>query len=1302
MQKKGFVGVAKFGVGFLFVFILVNLFLFCSVSVLSINSTYDNFTVTPDNVSFNWTNGTINITANVDNITIVVGNSSTSIHSNYSQVNLYNPIDGTGINGVDSYGNLTADNWALCFNTTTLNIMSFIVQNQTDDYVNNVTLNETGNYSLFNLTPYMFCPPGRYWGNFTVYNASNASDYANITATVVIPISTDNTLNETTYSGFFKGQLLLYPDTYHSYYFNTSLGNATGLTIKLNGSYTDVDLFLFYENNTLISQSINRGSADEEITDVKLPAADSRWEIRVYGNTSSSQGYNGWLFYTVLNVTNTTNTSETVSSLDFGTLNASNTKQLNFTLENEASLNLTGVGQSIEIHHVDRWTNSSNGYDSSMDFTDFFVPLFAQKIKVKLEWKFESGKNITNWTLELRNNTGGLISTSRNKYLNANATNGTRTEYIVYEGPFNTTEGLWNISVINRTNGSLSLYNVTAYIWVNTSEWLNVTLSNGSAFTNIRFNATGEENASYNLTANLTIPNSSILNGTYEGFIQYNNSGGWKLRLPVSFDVMAGMLSINNVFNESTYSIRGNIYLNHTRTANITFNNTGGYPIYYTNSTSNFTLYSVENSSYYINFTVDDWPGNPINDSSLNGSNGTIDITFTLDTNLTGNNRGSYRGWIFFNTTNATSSSQSYPYQTFNMSLEINLSDELNVNIVEIIPCSSVNVTENATNVTLKITVALLNSTIISTDNDLPDITNFNFSASNITNVNVTINYTDLTDSVIASGEFGAGVPCSPTSNYCLINVTIPNGTVGGTYNISIPVRWNTSEDFLRGVGVNSSFVVNDTGLNVTPVTLMSFSVNEMETTYFNASVTNYGPVAASGTVTMSVVSGGAHITSISYDEYGLNCITGKSGATFTMAISGNTVCWYQWKIVTKNVSADTGTTLKVTATGDNAFNNNLTGIILNILDVPITGDDGDGVDGTLPTITYTHTMSITGYRSVIYATLDTINSTTVTVRHTGNVSTMDVKLNVTSISNVIITVSPGSYTLSPNNNGVFGVTFNVSNSTTLGNHSGTFKAYESDDIYNYVTKSFTLVVLSTPEREGEINVSYEDHIIDFENLTAEFERINATGLVSEANITRVWVLINETNNTINDIRAAIESGDYATAESLLAELAGQLNRVRTELAAIQEEEETAAGEFWTSVWVWVIVGIIIAGVGGLLVYMLLPPGGGYHIGYGYKPRGEGLWIRIKNKLKRIRGRKKGEVKEGVGTFKNVFKKEKAESASRYAEGYERREGYDYNYSTRGKAIKQSMKGVKNIFQRKPQKTVYEYAAPAEEVNTKA
>jgi len=505
-----------------------------------------------------------------------------------------------------------------------------------------------------------------------------------------------------------------------------------------------------------------------------------------------------------------------------------------------------------------------------------------------------------------------------------------------------------------------------------------------------------------------------------------------------------------------------------------------------------------------------------------------------------------------------------------------------------------------------------------------------------------------------------------------------------------VKVVWTTPNGTtLTGTGVNSSFIINDTGLNVSAISSRGIgSFDELTSKYFNVSVKNFGPKAATG-AKVTFNTGACSVTAVYSSSSGCSSVSG-SGDYFTFTINGydDVGCWFRWKLTGSNVSSNTSCNDASVTVNRRGFYNT-TGISMSVLNVPPSGDNG-GSEQTTTTRTYTHTMSITNYEPVIYATLGGTNSTIVVVKHTGNVSSMNVKLNVTGLSNVNTTVSPGSYDISSGNSAAFSVVFNISNSTTLGNHSGTFKAYESGTSY-YATKSFTLIVLSTPERESEINVSYENYTTQFENLTAEFDRIRATGFVSEANLTRVGALVNETNSTINDIRAAIESGDYATAESLLAGLAAQLDRLRTELSAIQQEEKTTEETFWSSIWVWVIVGIIIAGAAILLVYMLLPPGEGYHVGRGYKPKGESPWARVKNKLKR---KKKGEIKNDMGPSKKAGGKE--ERPAEYAEGYERREGYDYKYNTRGKVIKQSAERVKNLLQKRPQKAFYEYA-PAEE-----
>ncbi len=1285
-MKDGYFSIAKSGIGLLGVFVLISLLLVFSVPALSINSTYDNFSVTLDTVVLNWTNMTINITSYVDNLTVVVDNTTTDIHSNYSQYNRY---------GVDDYGGLTTNNWDLCFKQTSLNRMSLIVQNQTSDYVNITTLNST-NTTLFYISPYLFCPPGMYYGNFTVYNASNTTDYANITATVVIPISINNTLNETTRSGFFKGGFVQYPDTYHFYYFNTSLGNATGVTIKLNGSYTDdVDIFLFYENGTLISQSVKKGLSDEEMVDIKLPATDSRFEIRVYGNmssaTSTSRYYDGWLFFTTLNVTNTTAPNVTMSSLDFGVLNAGNTNSINFTLENEDSQNLTGVGQSMEIYHVERWTNNSNGYNSSRDFV-FFVPSFAQKLKVKIEWNSEAAKNMTNWTLELRNNDGAFINRSQNNYLKANVTGGIREEYILYNGPFSVSnEGFWNISVINNSTGSLNLYNVTAYIWMNETEWLNVTLANGSAFSDMVFNSTGQENSSYNMTANLTVPANNVLNGSYEGFLQYNNTGGWKLRLPVSFSVRAGILSINNVFNRSAYSLKDNIRLNHTRTISIPFNNTGGWPIYYT-STNSSALYLNGNASspYYINFTAS-LPSNPINDSSLNGSNGTITINFTLNTSLTGNNEGSYRGWIFFNTTNSTSSSQSYPYQTFNLSLEVNLSGDLIVNITRIIPANSVNVTVNSSIVSLNITAALMNGTVVSRSN--LNMTNFNFTSTNITNLNVTDYFKDLTSSLNDSGEHGGSLCVNDGGGgFCLINVTIPNGTVGGTYNISIPVRYNTSEGFLYGVGINSTFVVNDTGLNVSRLTALTRTVNEGDSWIFNVSVTNYGPETATGNIIMNELTDPKTAATVS--RYGIEtgCGSAPGGQVYyTMSISENQVCYYSWVITTSDVDSNTSATFNVVANGT-AFNSNITGITLTINNVPSTGNPPGGPPGpSSPSVTYDRSVSITSHDSVFYLKLGESNTSTITVKNTGNTSST-IKLNVSvygSEGNITTAVTPASRVVGEGNSSSFNVTIDISNITALGNYTGIFKAFVDGYETNYDTKSFTVVVLATEEKQIEINLSYENYTVVFNNLTNTFEQIKAAGgcrvffnsttnmtyiecaHLSMENVTFVENLINSTNNTINEIKSAIAEGDYAKAQLLLGTLNEKFERIRNGIEDLINEQHKRNAEAWGGTWIWVMIAIVVIVAGGLLVYMLLPPEG-YTTGYGYRPQGESSFSRIKDKIKNLFSGLSGKLKRkksgSAGGAETPQGTETAapETAKKYKGGYEKSSKFDYTFKSGG------------------------------------
>jgi len=90
------------------------------------------------------------------------------------------------------------------------------------------------------------------------------------------------------------------------------------------------------------------------------------WEIRVYGNYTSTIPYNGMIVFTTLNVTNSSDIQ--VSSIDFGVMNASELKQTEIILRNEGNLTLSNVAESKELYHVNRFSGSN-----AKNFT-FFVP----------------------------------------------------------------------------------------------------------------------------------------------------------------------------------------------------------------------------------------------------------------------------------------------------------------------------------------------------------------------------------------------------------------------------------------------------------------------------------------------------------------------------------------------------------------------------------------------------------------------------------------------------------------------------------------------------------------------------------------------------------------------------------------------------------------------------------------------------------------------------------------------------------------------------------------------------------------
>ena len=319
-------------------FILFSLLVSFAPSIMAAQSSNGAFNVTPSFIYINWTSGTINVTSNSDNLTVIVDNSSTQIFSNYSQFDRYL---------IGDYENLTGAAWNLCFNSTpgANPNMKFRVQNETGSFTTtSKTLNQT-NSTLFYIIPYVFCPPGKYYGYFYVKNETNHTENLTVNVSVHIPISEQNTFNRTTNRGFFRGATVLNYGYYHSYYFNTSLGeNATALTVTLGSSSYDMDIFLYDSSGNLLAKSINSTSLEEIVHN--LPTTPGMYEIRVYGNVSAN--YNGYLYFSTLNITNTTGSK--ITSIDFGELDANGTSNRAFILKNEDDQVLTSVKERKVIY----------------------------------------------------------------------------------------------------------------------------------------------------------------------------------------------------------------------------------------------------------------------------------------------------------------------------------------------------------------------------------------------------------------------------------------------------------------------------------------------------------------------------------------------------------------------------------------------------------------------------------------------------------------------------------------------------------------------------------------------------------------------------------------------------------------------------------------------------------------------------------------------------------------------------------------------------------------------------------------
>ncbi len=255
-----------------------------------------------------------------------------------------------------------------------------------------------------------------------------------------------------------------------------------------------------------------------------------------------------------------------------------------------------------------------------------------------------------------------------------------------------------------------------------------------------------------------------------------------------------------------------------------------------------------------------------------------------------------------------------------------------------------------------------------------------------------------------------------------------------------------------------------------------------------------------------------------------------------------------------------------------------------------------------------------------------------------------------------------------------------VSNTTEVGYHTITFKAYASDYSGVYTTEDMTLAVKPLEETKKEINQTYDDLKELFSSIVSIFNQIPPS---SEVNYTLANRTYYRLVNMFKDAEEKLKAGNYLDAYSVLKETNSSLTSFKQEVDQIMfETGQLPLGNLLT----WVAILVVIVVIGGFLVYLLLPPKRGYHPVFGYVPKRK---IPLTEKLKHLfshlekikhlgRGQKTLEAFERpmpVERERPPPLPEKPPEEKTYMEGYEKQRGFGLSYKKKEMKSKKKLPG---------------------------
>ncbi|MGC8812147.1 MAG: hypothetical protein ACP5O8_00990 [Candidatus Aenigmatarchaeota archaeon] len=1045
-----------------------------------------------------------------------------------------------------------------------------------------VVINSTGDYSNesfvlnnsqvnFTLTAYCneTCFPGKYKSNFTIYNSTNTTENSTVEVEVDWPIFVDE--NGT---GIFIGVFPYNSTTYHSFYFNTSnFTNSTGVTITLitlinaseefgtevNGT-NYLDVFLLDEGGNLKAKSfISQTLCDNECFEIKtlsyrsLPG-NKIWEMRI-ANSTKSVVYAGILTFTTLNITNE---SQTVNEIDFGGLNSTqNYKSTIIGLKNEGQrpLEIFSRPDFITFYYFKKF--GGNGTKN------FYVLIPGGEIvnytEISLVWNGNS-----NYSLSVYDPLGNLKGESSNKSISAKVCGVEREEFLRITQE-NLIPGYWRIAVTNTTPSDDN-YNLTVFLYLNSRDWVSTNFSQ----TILNYTNTTFVNVSLRL-------GKAALDGEYGGVISYLHDGyglSW-VQVPIHAFVNTSMLVVNGTFNSSLIKLTENTGFNTTKTLNITVENPGSYNLTLSSSSSLVLGSSTKNIS--LSFKAPS--------SIPPNSSGWLNITLEINTLNTSDTPGLYEGWVYLN------SSEAQPYQAFNLTLQVNLTNELKVEIYDLKTKDGNKEIENPSlseNITLIFNVSLVNGT------KLTNLLNDSFSVwLNHANVSFRIPSEGDFDVTNASGEIFKG-------NYS-VNFTLPAQEPGGLYTVSLKTTYRS----LIGESNFKYLLINDTGLKMTLLTGEP-SLSNGSSYLVNVSIDNFGP---SNAINAKIkITPGNCLASVAFHSGKCEgvTLTGGSEVTFNLSANKANACYVVWNI-TAGTPSDTTSTCDSKIEGiSGTWFWNLT------FWTTVTKQTGGGPGGGQPS--YFYNLTFIKAETLIILKQNSTNSTVVIVKNTGNAS-QEISFGILNINSSWYKINSTGATLAPNQQVAFLVNFTVGMEEAK-DYAGRFRVYSPNKT---IISDFTLrilpLVVTNESQIREIKDTLLLYKVKMLNYSLQINASKEKGY----NVSAAEEILSELKKKIEEAENYVAQGNYSAAQELFPTIQTLLNQLEEELGKITKPEE---GLNWT-----LIVIVIVGAVGAIaLIYLFWPTKTGYIAEkkkYVYKPKREKIRKELKERWEEVTKRSK-------------------------------------------------------------------------------